>query len=207
MDGRGLRRVALPQIAVVGELAPLIVGPRSCGTAAGRRAARQRAELFRERGGDDDRCEARSANHLARGRTELFWCSVTLRRDDAHRAVEQPSSLSRQLSEQAYKATSADGRASKAAPTRQGRTAYVLFSNRSSRRRAVSQRPTQRFGAIKRCRGQQRGPAGASEPGGDAEAPLDAGSQHWAAQRRAGSAKTALQPIGHTTPWRRRTFL
>ena len=29
LDGRGLRRVALPQISVVGELAPLIVGPRA----------------------------------------------------------------------------------------------------------------------------------------------------------------------------------
>ena len=56
LDGRGFRRVALPQISVVGELAPLIVGPRAGGTAARGRAARQRAELFRERGGDDDRC-------------------------------------------------------------------------------------------------------------------------------------------------------
>ena len=67
------------------------------------------------------------------------------------------------------------------------------------------QRQAQRFGAIKRCRGQQRGPACASEPGGDAGAPLDAGSQHWAAQRRAGSAKPPSRVQHDTTPWRRRT--
>ena len=43
LDGRGFRRVALPQISVVGELASLIVGPRAGGTAPRGGAARQRA--------------------------------------------------------------------------------------------------------------------------------------------------------------------
>ena len=77
----------------------------------------------------------------------------------------------------------------KAAPARVRRAAYVLFSNRSSRRRASEPAPATAVEHKTLPRAGNTGPAGASEPGGDAEAPLDAGSQRRAARRRAGSAK------------------
>ena len=70
----------------------------------------------------------------------------------------------------------------KAAPARVRRAAYVLFSNGSSRRRASGPAlDTASVCAQTLPRAGNTGPTRASEPGGDAEAPLDAGSQRRAA--------------------------